>query len=46
MLMLSSYPTMTPRHRAVMPLFRAAPTRLQYSLLVFKVLPKNRQQRL
>ncbi|KAG6946197.1 hypothetical protein JG687_00016842, partial [Phytophthora cactorum] len=27
---------MTLRHRAVIPLFRAAPTRLQYSLLVFK----------
>ncbi|KAG3046957.1 hypothetical protein PI124_g24768 [Phytophthora idaei] len=46
MLMLSSYPTMTPRHRAVTPLFRASSTRLQYSLLVFKILPKHRQQRL
>ncbi|KAG2759922.1 hypothetical protein Pcac1_g28110 [Phytophthora cactorum] len=44
MLMPSSYPTMTPRHSAVKPLFRAAPTRIQYLLLVFKVPPKHRQR--
>ncbi|KAG3060670.1 hypothetical protein PI125_g24850 [Phytophthora idaei] len=37
---------MTPRHVTVLLLFRLAPTRLQYSLLVFKVLLKHRQQRL
>ncbi|KAG2949846.1 hypothetical protein PC118_g25305 [Phytophthora cactorum] len=35
---------MTPRHSAVKPLFRAAPTRIQYLLLVFKVPPKHRQR--
>ncbi|KAG3049281.1 hypothetical protein PI125_g26605 [Phytophthora idaei] len=34
------------RHRVVIPLFQAAPTRLQYSPLVFKVPPKHRQQHL